>query len=276
MAQRPNRIAQNTFELSHPPVTFDFVDATHIEITIAKKSGWSFPVHWHIQNPAACTQVTCLSGRLQIQNMRPFSNGDGSQSIPRGSTCEFRPGDHITFRSSWLYEDEDVIALFEVDPSQMVLLRNICGATLDAQLYPSLATIPYWVRLLYLVFRWSPAVQQYLASKFLWTRAQMMRSAHDFQTRHGSIDAPHMWRITHPFNWNFSPQWTFNVLWWSFTPISKAVRGTRYWVGRLLLGVKAEYAEYTATTTDEGVRDDVKESNERGMTTGDPGRLKDD
>jgi hypothetical protein len=80
----------------------------------------------------------------------------------------------------------------------------------------------------------------------------MMRSEHDFYARHGSIDAPYMWRLTHPFHWESPPQWTFDVLRWSYTPIAKAVQGTCYWAGRLLLGMKSEYAEYTPVTGDAG------------------------
>jgi hypothetical protein len=262
MANRPNRTAQDCFDVDGDhSVQFVLVDPNHVQVTVPAKSQWGFPIHWHTSNPAACSKITCLKGRLQVYTATPFSTGDGSESLPPGSWTKIRPGDHMSFRCHRLSADEGLVALLEVDPSQTVLLRNTYSATLDADLYPSLASTPYWVRLLYLMLQYSPQAQRNLTAKLLWVQVQMMRSRHDLYVRHGSVNAPYIWSLTHPLDWDTPPQWTFDILWRSYTPISKAVQGACYWAGRLLLGMKAEYAEYTPVT-DHGRGDDdaVKES----------------
>jgi len=73
----------------------------------------------------------------------------------------------------------------------------------------------------------------------------MMHFAHDYQVYHGRINALYLWHLNHPFNFEREPNWVFSVQFWSVRVISAATQMTCYWLGRLFLGMKAEYAEYT-------------------------------
>jgi hypothetical protein len=84
-------------------------------------------------------------------------------------------------------------------------------------------------------------------SKLLWIQLQMMYYSHDLGVRYGSIRAPFIYWITHPFRFlERPPNWVYDVEWWSIFAISKAVQRSCYWFGTLLLGMKAEYVEYTS------------------------------
>lgn len=242
MTKRPDRTTQNSFQLHDRPVTFEFLDSTHVKITVPANSGWWFPIHWHTRSPGSCKQITSLRGSLQVNLARPYAISDSSFRLSPGSPFHFTLGDHNDFGP--IRKDEELVVVLEAEPSQTILLRNICGVALDAQLYPFLASTPYWIRIPYAVLSYSPWAQQYLTAKLLWVQTQMMQSAHNFYAYHGRINAPYAWSLAHPWHWEMAPQWTYNIMWWSCTPISKLVQNTCYWVGRLLLGMQAEYAEY--------------------------------
>jgi hypothetical protein len=84
-----------------------------------------------------------------------------------------------------------------------------------------------------------------MVTGLLWIQLRMMYFAHDFCLYNGSVDAPLLWQITHPFCIERPPEWVFNINWWSIDVISKLTQRECYWLGRLFLGMKAEYPEYT-------------------------------
>lgn len=135
--------------------------------------------------------------------------------------------------------------LLEVDAKDEVLYRNTSSATLDASRYPFLSSMPFWVQLLYSLLAFSPAAQRLMIAKLLWIQLQMMYFAHDFWMHHGSVNAPYWWYLTHRYSFDRPPQWVFDVEWWSIGVISRTTQRACYWLGRLFLGMKAEYAEYT-------------------------------
>jgi hypothetical protein len=79
----------------------------------------------------------------------------------------------------------------------------------------------------------------------LWVQLRVMYFARDFCVYHGSVNAPFFWFITHPYSLERPPNWIFDIEYWSIGVISRAVQRACYWLGRLLLGMKAEYPEYT-------------------------------
>lgn len=66
------------------------------------------------------------------------------------------------------YANEELVVPLETDLSQIILFRNTCSAVLDAQLYPRLASTPYWVRLLYKMLGFSSRIQRYFVTRLLW------------------------------------------------------------------------------------------------------------
>lgn len=246
MAQRPDRTSQSSFELPDEAVIFRFLDTTHIHIIIPANSQWRFPLHWHTEeNSTSCHKVTCLKGKLIVTFAPPPLNFSGSVDLPPGQAYEFKPGYHNTFGS--LHKEEESWTSLEAEAQQISLLRNVCGAILDAQLYPSLASTPYWIRLVYWLMRLFPSAQQYLTAKLLWVQIQMMRSAHNYYVDHGKINVPLLWWFAHLPAYDLTPpKWTYEIMYWSLTAISKTVQRTCYWTGRLFMGMKAEYAEYAS------------------------------
>jgi len=138
-----------------------------------------------------------------------------------------------------------------------LLYHNTSSAILDAALFPYLSSTPLWVRLLYWSLAWWPAARRLMTAKLLWIQLQMMYFAHDFREYHGSIGPVYLWTLTHPFMEERPPKWVFKIEWWSISMISQATHGACYWLGRLFLGMKAEYPEYTPSGT-AGSSGDIK------------------
>jgi hypothetical protein len=178
---------------------------------------------------------------MLIGTATPYG-GSGDFSCPPGSSHSIRARDIHVWASR--DPDQELVSLLETDDE--ILYRNTSSATLDAPRFPSLWSTPLWVRMLHSLLAFSPAVQRRMVAKLLWVQLQMMYFAHDFGEHHGSIHAPFVYWITHP--WRLlerEPDWVFEVEWWSVFVISKATQRACYWAGRLFLGMKAEYPEYT-------------------------------
>lgn len=166
MTERSDRTSQNSFELQHPSVLYDFLDASHVKLTIPKDSGWTFRRHWHTSDSASCVQVTSLGGRLKVHIARPPLRNTGSFDLPPGDSFKFTPGDHHYFGPS--RQDEGLVVILELKASEVVLFRNTCSATLDAQLYPFLTSTPSWIRLFFWMLRVSPKARQHIIAILLW------------------------------------------------------------------------------------------------------------
>lgn len=245
MSQRPDRSWQTSFELPDPPVYFEILDTTHIKITIPANSGWKAPLHWHSDGPTASNRIIPLKNKLSLIFSKTPGYG-GIKIFDPGFWVEFTPSDHHLFCPCPGDEDKECVAILEAAASQSALTRNVCGATLDANLYPTLASTPYWIRLLYSMLGSHPRAQSYMVAKLLWVQIQMIRSTHDFYVEeYGCIDVPSLWWKTHPYHWDGrEPRWTNQIRWWSFGPINMVVQGLCYWIGRLVLGMRAEYEQY--------------------------------
>jgi hypothetical protein len=159
------------------------------------------------------------------------------------------PGGYFIIRPDFLHgwssrePEQELIALLETEDE--ILYRDTSSAVFDAALFPSLPSTPFWVRLLYFLLAFSPATQRQMINKLLWIQVQMMYFAHDFRMYHGSFGFLYLWLLTHPFRSERPPNWVYTIEWWSVSLRSTAMHSICYWFGRLFLGMKAEYLEYT-------------------------------
>lgn len=240
MDRRTNTTKQTVFHLSLQKLTVEFPRANQVKITIPKDSGWRFPYHWHSSKThRGCHRVTCVKGHLQIYAATPFG-GTAGTVCPAGSDFTLKHGDHHAWGP--YNTKEELVVLLEIDNA--VLYRNMCSAILDVDHFPYLSSTPLWIRLLHKSLYLSPNIQRWVLSVMLWVQLQMMCCTHDFWQSHGKINAPYLWEMLHPFELR-PPDWTTRTMWWSQNAISKGVQHACYWIGRLLLGLKGEYPEYT-------------------------------
>ncbi len=230
---------QNIFQLPGPAsVTYGFTRPHHIHISIPKDSTWRSELHWH-NDQSSCERLECIHGHLRVfYYPNPYINGSISMS----------PGCHHTFeegtRTSWASESgkEDLVVLLKANE---VLYRNKLSATLDADSFPSLATTPAWLRILFRLFlRW-PSAHHWLLVQMLWLQLQAINYTNGYYTLHGQLPLVQLWRWTHPFAFTERPpeklmrlQWQSQIL---FSSITQAIY---FWVGRAL-GMRGQYPEYT-------------------------------
>lgn len=244
MARRTDTRQQAVFQ--HQGVTLDFAQPENLKITLAAgTSRWCFPPHWHLLHHG-CHGITSAQGRLLLSSATPYG-GSGTESSPPGSRIAIRRGDY----HSWSSENpaQELIALLESEDE--MLYRNAISAILDADRFPFLSTTPFWIRVLYYSLAFSPAAQKAMIDKLLWIQLQMMYYTHDLGIWYGSIHAPFIYWITHPFRpLERPPNWVYDVEWRSIFAISKAIQSPCYWFGTLFLGMKAEYVEYTPHSQD--------------------------
>jgi hypothetical protein len=192
---------------------------------------------------------------MLVSFQTPYLDRSGSYSSGPGGHWIITPGDTHVWKSR--VPDQELVVLLETEDE--VLYRNTSSAALDAAIFPSLPSTPFWVRLLYSSLAFSPAAQRLMISRLLWIQLQMIYFAHDFRMYHGSVGALYLWLWTHPFGRERPPKWVLNIEWWSISVISIATHCVCYWLGRLFLGMKAEYLEYTPGDT-AAASSDVRES----------------
>lgn len=211
MSRRPDRSLQTSFDILDPPVSLYILDATHIKITIPANSEWKESLHWHTEKTMGCNRITALKGRLVITSKGPPGKGSGGFGIGPRSTHTFMPGDHHSY--SPLNRQKECIVVLETVASQSSLMRNIYAATLDAPLYPTLASTLYWIRLFYIMLSVSPQAQIYIMELLLWVQIQMVRSTHNFHVEYGCINAPYLWWLVYPWYWDgWEPRFTFGIM----------------------------------------------------------------
>jgi hypothetical protein len=121
--------------------------------------------------------------------------------------------------------------------------RNICSAVLDANVYPSLDSTPFWLRWIFGVISVILGVRHWLIAKLLWIQIRMIYYSHDFWSYEGQISISWLWD-----GWYFpalAPQWVRTLEWKSGDIFSRMVLRMCSWIGRYLLGMRGEYDEYT-------------------------------
>lgn len=130
------------------------------------------PLHWHFHG-TGCIALTCIEGRLHIY----YGQGpEGSCDLvtPPGSTFRFKPDQRVSFncaRRDGKSKSSLQPLIVELDASND-LWRNICSAILDRNLFPSLASIPHWLRALFALLTLLPRWRESLRlSHVPWARS---------------------------------------------------------------------------------------------------------
>ncbi|KAM0425422.1 hypothetical protein ACHAPT_009479 [Fusarium lateritium] len=219
-----------------------------IRIVIQPQGRWRMRLHWHpseFGNPDAlpsCERVSCVSGYLRVFTTKGVSGG-GDTLGRAGMTVFFEPGQQV----AWGPAREDSQLQLKVDfVGNHVLWRNICSAVLDRNLFPELSSTPYWLRAIFAILRLAPVWRDKLLEWMLWIQLHVIFASNDFHIYYGRI--PFTWLYTlKPFGDDpplWAKQWTLR----SKLVISWVVMKTAYWAGRIFLGMKGEYTEYTPAT----------------------------
>ena len=232
---------QHIFTLPSPTaVTFDFSTPDHIAITVPGSSNWRTEAHWHTSSQSQCTRLEVQKGRTQITDWREPRTGATYIGNP---TYYFKPDYWVTWASEQDSADDLSVVLVVSDES---LYRNVVSAILDADLFPSLHSTPYWIRavfgLLKIIDRTNVA-RRLMIAKFLHVQIQTIYYCHGHWEYHGGINALRWWQWTHPFDVGHHPAWTVSVQFKSQRFFSRIVQALYFWVGRAV-GMKGDYAEY--------------------------------
>ncbi|RYP14777.1 hypothetical protein DL765_006133 [Monosporascus sp. GIB2] len=250
--RRTNTVNFTTFNLTLPDsATFTFTTSSltspnAIRITISPSSDWKMPYHWHPSEiyatvppqAAACERLTCRSGTLQVYIAK---GPDGySQVGPAGMSLQFVPGERIAWHRP---KNSAKVPLIVDLMADHVLWRNICSAILDRDIFPRLASTPWWLKALFAIVAAVPPWKNKLLSVMLWIQLQSIYFAHDFHVYHGYVGVTWPW-LALPFG-SRPPQWAKRLQLQSTFLIARVVMAIAYWTGTLLLGMKGEYAEYT-------------------------------
>jgi hypothetical protein len=243
-----------TFNLPFPDeATFTFTSSLTtsrdaIRITIPPSSSWCMPFHWNAPPwnwnahrngaaAAACARLSCLSGSLRLYGGQGTSGGN-DRIISAGVNVRSSSG----YSLAWDRPQTDTQVSLVVDMvADHALWRNICSAVLDKDIFPQLASTPWWLKALFAILAVVPSWRNALLSLMLWIQLQAIFLAHGFHVYHGCVPVTWLW-ILQPFDGR-PPLWARRLQTRSF--IAKAVMTTTYWAGTLLLGMKGNYAEYT-------------------------------
>lgn len=242
--RRTNTTTVQTFSLPFPnAATFDFSDKTYITITIPERSKWHMPWHWH-NTALDGKSIRHIRGHLFISH-GPISEDSGTVSPTSQYFNGSGPGCRrlifdITELVSRKSQDKKLLQV-EYEANQ-VLHRNICSAILDRDIYSKLESTPIWVSALFALS--SRGLKHRLLDYMLAIQLDMIYYHHDFRLYHGSIMFQLPWML---LSWGQSkpPRWTLVANIWSIFFFSKVVMISNYAFGRLLLGMKGEYSEYT-------------------------------
>ena len=162
----------------------------------------------------------------------------------------FQPGQRMGFNCSRRDRHtraslENLTVALDADP---VLWRNVCSATLDRDLYPNLASTPYWLKALFAFLALLPRWRELFLSGILWVQIQAMFYAHDFHLYHGHVPLARPW-TAQPIGGR-APMWAYRAQAWSMRAISRVVMAACYWGGWLFCGIRGAYEVYTPQPRD--------------------------
>jgi hypothetical protein len=203
-------------------------------------------LHWHpseTSNTAvpACERVTCVSGSLHVY-VADGIDGNYDKLGYAGMTVKFAPGQRI----SWNQTKEIAKDPLTVDfVAHHTLWRNYCSAILDADIFPRLASTPWWLKALFASLAFLPSWRDKLLRLMLSIQLQAIFFAHDFHVYHGRVPVTWLW-MYQPFG-ERPPAWAKRLQLQSMLFIARAVMTAAYYASTLFLGMRGEYPEYTPT-----------------------------
>ena len=240
---RTDTTKQTVFRLPEPnAATFDFSQLGTIHVYVPADSRWRMTLHWHLRH-LGCESLFCVAGRAHVYEATGFMRS-GDIFGGKGLSMQFQPGQHVSWgRDDWGKPDPRPLVVDLVTDDE-VLHRNVCSAVLDHEHFPQLRTTPPWLRLLFMLLAWMwPAGRKRLLTFLLWVQLQTIFYDHDFYPYHGQIDVSWPW-TARPFGGR-PPKRVGDFRWKSQEVISTVVLTSCYWIGRLMLGMKGEYPQYT-------------------------------
>ncbi|KAF2434150.1 hypothetical protein EJ08DRAFT_646604 [Tothia fuscella] len=251
--QRTNTTNTATFDLPLPEkATFVFKSSppsspNTIHITISPSGTWRMPYHWHPSETAnttvaACQRVTCLSGYLHVYVASGISSNYDELGF-EGMTVNFAPGERISWDLSETGTDHQQVPPTAELVADHTLWRNYCGAILDKDIFPQLASTPTSLKVLFAFLDFLPLWRTKLLNLMLSIQLQAIFFTHDFHVYHGYIPVTWPW-ISQPFGGR-PPAWAKRLQLQSMVLMARTVMMTAYYTGTLFLGMKGDYPEYT-------------------------------
>lgn len=252
--KRTNTTNLTSFTLPLPhAATFDFTSAPNssstIRIAIPPSSSWRMPLHWHPSYARSstssgsatipCRCVTVVKGHISITPSKQGNIGGGTISGGTGLDVQLAPDDRVVWRRR--HGDNEVLIVDLI--ADYTLWRNICSATIDRDIFPQLASTPYWFKALFIILAPILRYRVTLLDLILYIQMQMIFYTHDFYVYHGTIEFHSLWLL--PWIFRQAPPWVDRLELQIAYIITRVVMATAYWIGKLFLGMKGEYSEYT-------------------------------
>jgi hypothetical protein len=237
--QRTNTTTTTLFTLPPPAsATCNFSTPNNICITIPETSIWRVPSHWHSPDKENCLLLHTEAGEFQVSfHKQPRTGG----VVLGAGNYKFKPGYWTGWSRKQGSPKETVVNLVV---EREGLERNICSAVLDAEIFPYLATTPFWLRGIFAALILLPVARRWLVRKICYVQLQVIYREHGYWEYHGGINALRWWQWTHPFDVGRHPAWTVSVQYRSQKLFSRLVQGFYYRIGIALLGMRGDYPEY--------------------------------
>ncbi|GIZ45074.1 hypothetical protein CKM354_000825800 [Cercospora kikuchii] len=240
---RTNTTQLTVFQRPAPnAATFTFSSPDTIRISIPFGSKFDIRTHWHYTD-LDTSKLTWVSGGPVIVSFGPRDkNRSASHSGARGFSHSCQLDEATSWGVLYNRNSANLEELLVVDiEANTKLHRNICSAILDRDKFPRLASTPFWIKGLFVLLSASSRLQEWLLEAMLRVQLQTIYYAHDYHIFHGRIpfDMFFVWPLTPEVP--RATQLAFRSRFW----VSKIVMSSCYWVGRILLGMRGEYEEYT-------------------------------
>ena len=131
---------------------------------------------------AACESVSCLAGSLHVYIIQGISGG--SDRIGSKLSVRFAPGQRVAWDPA---RDAGKMPLTVDLVADHALWRNICSAVLDRDIFPRLASTPFWLKALFAILTIVPSWRTKPLSLILWIQLQTIFLAHNFHMYHGYV-----------------------------------------------------------------------------------------
>ena len=233
-----------TFNLPFPDAaTFPFLPpsinplASNIRITVPESSRWYMPLHWHPYEGrvATCKKITCQSGFFRVHLAQGLASWNELGST--GKTVNLAPSQRVAFYRDASGPNDPLTVILEADH---VLWRNICSAILDRDIFPELDTTPFWIKAMFTLL---PFGRDALLSMMLQIQLLTIFAHHGVHLYHGYISVTWPW-TAQPFGGR-PPDWAKRLQLQSLYLIARVVMAASYRIGRVLLGMRGQYDEYT-------------------------------
>ncbi len=244
--RRTDTRTQPVFRLSYPqPVIFDFSrrDRHTFEVIIPASSRWGPIPTFHLRE-ASCIKILTYSGLCSVV-AENILGGGGTTVGPPGTLFSQPVHQYLIWRNYGQRTPASVLVTADVQ-----LYRTLCSVAQDTERYFHLCSTPAWIRLVYKVLGWIPyygkLAQEGLVRAALYVQVRAVFYKNDCWPYQGKIWIDWYWWTT--------PRWVLYFQAWTLVLISRGTLAVLYWIGRLVLGMRESYEEYTLV----GLRDAEK------------------